>query len=101
MYEQNNNSDQIINMYTVTQKTARCIKRRGLEIKSTFYFSPKQLSKHFHFDKHLVTRIYQVEDNTKMYLIETWSEVVQWIHLALNRDQWTALMITVMYIQVL
>jgi len=40
MYSQNNNSDQIFNMYTVTQKTARCIKNSGIDNKRIFNFPP-------------------------------------------------------------
>jgi hypothetical protein len=47
MYAHHNNSDQITNMYTVTQKTERCIKKFGLYIKFIFHFSPKVLSKYF------------------------------------------------------
>jgi hypothetical protein len=36
------------------------------------------------------------EDNIKMYLRETGWEVVDWIHLAQNRDQWWVLVNMVM-----
>jgi len=49
MYAHHNNSNQIINMYAVTQKTARCIKKTGLDIKFITHFSPKLPSKYFSF----------------------------------------------------
>jgi len=47
MYSQNNNAHQIINMYTVTKKTTKCIKNSGLDNRCIFQFLPKFLSKHF------------------------------------------------------
>ena len=47
MYAHHNNSDQITNMYTVTQNTERYIKKSCLDQKFVFHFSPKLLSKHF------------------------------------------------------
>jgi hypothetical protein len=40
------------------------------------------------------------EDNIRMYLGEIWWEVVDWIHLAQNRNQWQSLVSTVMNFRV-
>jgi hypothetical protein len=40
------------------------------------------------------------EDNIKMYLRETGWEGVEWMHLAQDRDQWRALVNTVMNLRV-
>jgi hypothetical protein len=41
-----------------------------------------------------------MEDNIRMYLRKNWWEDVDWMHLALDRDQWWALLNTVMNLQV-
>jgi len=49
MYAHQYNSDQITNMYAVTQKTAKCLKKTELDIKFISHFSPELLSKYFSF----------------------------------------------------
>jgi hypothetical protein len=41
------------------------------------------------------------EDNIRMGIIESGWEVVDWIHLAQDRDQWRAVMNTVMKLRVI
>jgi len=43
-----------------------------------------------------ISRSRRWEDNIRMDLTETGGEVEDWIHLAQNRDQWRALVNTVM-----
>ena len=55
MYAHHNNSDQIINMYTVTQKIVRCMQKSELDRKCNFIFLQDYCPNIFHFNKYSVS----------------------------------------------